>query len=169
MLSFGLRQGARQAQKAAQGRIVIAWPPNRAELKYGITAGNGTENNFRKGRNDGRLACQGHPPAHRDEMHYRLAAHLRLLNAWRARAIGKVLDHAFTKRRAAIRFTNDEMFVAKSLPFDRLPATKRMVLREHDKQTLAPKRRGVAIGRLACIRHKCHIKAAFPNQRNVPH
>jgi len=33
---------------------------------------------------------------------------------------------------------------------------------------LAPKRRGVAIGRLACIRHKCHIKAALPNQRNVP-
>jgi hypothetical protein len=48
MVSFGLRQGARQAQKAAQRRIVIAWPPNRAELKYGITPGNGTENNFRK-------------------------------------------------------------------------------------------------------------------------
>ena len=111
-------------------------------------------------------------PSYKRDYHavaHRLAAHLCLLNAWRARAIGKMLDHAFTKRRAAVRFTNDEMFVAKSLPFDHLPATKRMVLREHDKQTLAPKRRGVAIGRLACIRHKCHIKAAFPNQRNVPH
>ena len=81
-------------------------------------------------------------PSYKRDYHavaHRLAAHLCLLNAWRARAIGKVLDHAFTKRRAAVRFTNDEMFVANSLPFDRLPATKRMVLREHDKQTARSK------------------------------
>jgi hypothetical protein len=59
------------------------------------------------------------------------------------------------------------MFIATSLPYDRLPARERMTLREHDKQALVPERGSVAIDRLACIRHESHIKAALPNQRNV--
>jgi hypothetical protein len=38
------------------------------------------------------------------------------------------------------------MFVAKSLPFDRLVVTKRMALREYDKQALIAELRDVAIG-----------------------
>src|SRR5258708_2653816 len=100
-------------------------------------------------------------------MHHRLAANICLLNAWWARAVGKVLDHPSTEYGAAVRLPNDEMFIAKSLPFDILPARERMPPRQHDKQALVPKLGCVAIGRLACIRQERHIKAPLSNLRNM--
>jgi hypothetical protein len=110
---------------------------------------------------------EAHAAAHRDEMHHRLTANLRLLHGRRARSVGQVFDQAFTKRTAAIRFADDEMLIAKSLPVDDLPATERMAPRQHNIQALIPKRRDVAIKRLTRIRQECHVKAPLSNQRNL--
>src|ERR1700730_4195078 len=95
-LPFRLRQEARQAHKATQCRIVIAWQPNGAELKRGVSAGDWTENHVRKRRRNGRLAGEAHTSSDRDKVHHRLAADVRLLHARRASPVGEVFDQPFT-------------------------------------------------------------------------
>src|SRR6516165_4438960 len=81
--------------------------------------------------------------------------------------VRKVSDQPVAQRAATVRLPNDEMFIAKSLPFDRLAVTERMALGEHDKQTLIPERGDVAIGCVARVRQERHIKAPLSYQRNV--
>lgn len=100
-------------------------------------------------------------------MHCSFTSHIELLNAWPVSTVGEVFNDALAKCRAPFGLVNNEVFIAKSLPFDHLPVAQRMAKRERHKQALAPQRHGIAIGRLAGIRHEGDIKAPSSNQRNV--
>src|SRR6516225_5251113 len=125
------------------------------------------KNDLWKCRGDGHLAGEAHALSHRYTMHHRLAANIRLLQARSVITVRKVSDQPVAQRAATVRLPNDEMFIAKSLPFDRLAVTERMALGEHDKQTLIPERGDVAIGCVARVRQERHIKAPLSYQRNV--
>lgn len=100
-------------------------------------------------------------------MHYGLAADIDRLHAWRMPTISEMFDHAFAKRRPPFRLTQDELFAAKGLPFDCPPVTERMVVRQHCKQALVPKRSYVAICSASRVGYKCHIEAPLSNERNL--
>jgi len=100
-------------------------------------------------------------------MHHGLAADIDLLDLWCVSPIGELFDHTFAKCRTPFGVAEYEAFFAKSLPFDRLQFTERMVVRERDKQALTPQWSDVAISSLARIRHKRHIKLSLSDKRNL--
>jgi ferredoxin len=78
MLLHLFRQSICQPQKCGKCRIGVVTQPHRAELYQIITAANRTEHHSRKSQADSRFTCQARSQSHRNEMHHRLTADIKL-------------------------------------------------------------------------------------------
>ncbi len=88
-----------------------------------------------------------------------LATHIKFLHTRTMTQIRKTLDDIVLDRRAGIGVTQDEMFVANSLPFDLLPGTEGMPLRENHEYLLGPQLQHFAIWHTSgCCSRKVRIR-----------
>jgi hypothetical protein len=81
--------------------------------------------------------------------------------------IGKALDHVILNRGAGIGFAKDEVLIAKSLPFDRIVATKNVSLGENSEYAFSPELRDLAIGNGRRTHDEGNIQASLPNQSEM--
>ena len=81
--------------------------------------------------------------------------------------IRKTLDDIVLDRRAGIGVTQDEMFVANSLPFDLLPGTEGMPLRENHEYLLGPQLQHFAIWHSRGAHDESDIEPSLPNEREM--
>src|SRR5262249_15641113 len=124
-------QNAREAQKPPQGRVVVLGRPNAAEGDDVRVTSERTKLHLRKRVGDRGLARKAHPHAEGNEMHRGLAAHIKSLHIWTMTEIRKTVDDIVLECRTWIGLAQDAAFVAKSLPFDLLPATESVPSREN--------------------------------------
>src|SRR5262249_11013929 len=124
-------QDACEAQKSPQGWVVVLGRPHAAEGDDVRATSEWTKLHPRKGVGDRGFAREAHPHAESNEMHRGLAAHIKSLHIWTMTEICKTVDDIVLKRRTWIGLAQDAGFVAKSLPFDLLPATESMPTREN--------------------------------------